>query len=317
MSEPRAHHYIPQFYLNGFSTITRKQKTLWVYTIRGAPRKSTPANEAHERDFYAYDRNDKTRYDFERALSNIEGAVAPYLLRICADPKLVPTAGEKLGFAIFVALMFFRVHPGRKFLDKIAADATRTVSQQRAADPDTFFEDYQAVDRAEGWEDRAEKLRQDILANAFEYRQTSTDSNLRSVLDATQRLAPILAAMDWALLHAKGRHEFITSDNPVITIQPEGPGFSVLGSGFDMPGTEVYFPLSAKVCLMMSKESQRKAVGAPRLMDINVALMSASTRHIYTRTFSQETDSLFLEHGCKLEYGVNAFAPAPRQTENR
>src|SRR5216684_156667 len=78
ISGSRAHHFLPISYLNGFidPEILRRQKrrVVWVYERGRGVRKSTPENEAHQRDFYLHESG-----SIEGALAEMESVVAPIL----------------------------------------------------------------------------------------------------------------------------------------------------------------------------------------------------------------------------------------------
>lgn len=57
----------------------------------------------------------------------------------------------------------------------------------------------------------------------------------------------ILATMRWEFLYAGGRERFVTSDAPVTQWNPNPP--AGLGPGLKVPGTEVTFPVSPRICL--------------------------------------------------------------------
>jgi Protein of unknown function (DUF4238) len=80
MSKARAHHYLPIFYLKGFtSSQPHGNGFLYVYEQNKPIRKSKPDNEAKQRDFYAFEDEHGVRKDAEQGLSQIESQLAPRL----------------------------------------------------------------------------------------------------------------------------------------------------------------------------------------------------------------------------------------------
>ena len=73
MSIPRAHHYLPQFYLRGFS----REDRLWVYDrYKNEYRNQTPKNIAVERDYYTVtDENGGKKTDIEKFKTYFYGLV--------------------------------------------------------------------------------------------------------------------------------------------------------------------------------------------------------------------------------------------------
>ena len=312
-SKPRAHHYLPKCLLKGFAVVTKKRKIIWVYTKGELYRKSTVENEAHERDFYAGEMAGEKRHDFEVMLSGIENSVAPVLDRIRRDDNYEITNPDRVILAIFTALMFYRVHQGREFLDQLAVEAAKKVLHTRAANQTLFSADYHLVDTGEGWQKRAEEFRQDVLHGRLDISQTSKAFNLRYVIEATSMLAPLLGEMEWRLWRAHPGQEFISGDNPVISLYPTKPGRAVIGSGFGLANTEIYFPLSSHVSLVMKHHHRKSPFWMlPTLEELNLALMTAATKRVYARSFSKTTDDLFQKIGCQLRYGKNAFVAGTR-----
>jgi hypothetical protein len=55
LSEPRAHHFVPQFWLAGFTETGQKDGRLWITDLKkGKQWKSTPRKAGHRRDFYRF-----------------------------------------------------------------------------------------------------------------------------------------------------------------------------------------------------------------------------------------------------------------------
>jgi len=85
---PKEHHYVPRFYLKGFT----ENKKLWVYEQHQKPRESKPKDEASRPDFYSLDadetgeRNDAP----EKQLARIESIATP-IIRKLVTPRYVLT----------------------------------------------------------------------------------------------------------------------------------------------------------------------------------------------------------------------------------
>src|SRR5258707_11587264 len=113
MTVSRAHHYVPVFYLKGFtSPIAKDKEFLWVYEQGKPIRKSKPVNEAHERDFYSYEDEDGKRRDLERPLSGIESTMAP-LFRMIDGHNFRFHPEEFAALTMFISLMWVRGPFGR------------------------------------------------------------------------------------------------------------------------------------------------------------------------------------------------------------
>src|SRR6266481_2472986 len=138
MTVSRAHHYVPVFYLKGFtSPIPRDKEYLWVYEQGKPIRKSKPVNEAHERDFYAYEDEDGKRHDLEQPLSGIESTMAP-LFRAIDDHSFRFHPEEFAALTEFIALMWVRGPIGKDFVNQLSAQVLKSVVMEEAADAERF-----------------------------------------------------------------------------------------------------------------------------------------------------------------------------------
>jgi hypothetical protein len=106
MKRARAHHYLPNFYLNGFTASAgRDDGFLWVYEQKKQPRRSKPVNEAHERGLYAFEGNDGKVHDVEEAISAIESELAPLFKGISeGHHQFHPNDWKSL--TLFIAMMW-------------------------------------------------------------------------------------------------------------------------------------------------------------------------------------------------------------------
>lgn len=79
-AEPRAHHFVPQCWLAGFTDSGDKKGRLYVTDLkRGKQWPSSPPNAGHQRDFYRLDDNSRDPTSIENAFAKIEDIVAPIL----------------------------------------------------------------------------------------------------------------------------------------------------------------------------------------------------------------------------------------------
>ena len=96
---PRAHHFVPQCWLAGFTDTGDKSGRLWVTDLRRRKQwQSNPANAGHRRDFY---RVADPRVDplyFENAFGEIENSIAP-VLRTLYQEQRPPDPQEIEGLA--------------------------------------------------------------------------------------------------------------------------------------------------------------------------------------------------------------------------
>jgi hypothetical protein len=313
MPEARAHHYLPIFYLKGFTDRTAVKETdegiLWVYSKDKPVRKSKPLQEAHQQDLYSFTNSVGDRQNVEEGLSKIESDMAP-IVRTLADDSCEITAQDAAELAAFTALMWVRGPSTKNYLDVVAAAGAKAAMQKQAEDPVAFKAKYERLRRRFGLELSADDARAMILSDGWELTQNSPGYNLKLMFNSAMHLIPILTAKAWDVLTIPEEGFFCTSDNPVVTLVPEH-GEAALGAGFGTPGVEVYFPLDSRNCFVASDHGLRSRLEAcpAEVQQINEFVMLNGTRFAYARENSATIDSVFKEWGCKVVKGENAFLP--------
>lgn len=118
-SEARAHHFVPQCWLAGFTDSGDKDGRLWVTDLkRNRNWQSTPVNTGHRRDFNRIDLpNVSDPLVAERALGDVESQVAPILKALDREVR-EPSANERDYLLEFMALQFIRTPSFRTTIDR-------------------------------------------------------------------------------------------------------------------------------------------------------------------------------------------------------
>lgn len=120
MSEPRKHHFVPQFLLRGFAD---ERDRLVVHPLLGTtPYLSTIRDVGHQNDGHTLYRRDGTidRKSLEDAMSEIEGEAATTVRALVGGAEL--TRDRQCILAWFMALQW---HRSRYLLDSVAAEVGR------------------------------------------------------------------------------------------------------------------------------------------------------------------------------------------------
>src|ERR1700732_4798211 len=113
--EAADHHFVPKFYLKGF---TGSSKKLWVYEKGcNAPRESTPKHEGHLENYYTFTDRGYPDDQAEKMLAKVESAIAP-IIRKLANPLFVMDENQRSELYTFVALTYVRVPAYREFIDQ-------------------------------------------------------------------------------------------------------------------------------------------------------------------------------------------------------
>jgi Protein of unknown function (DUF4238) len=320
MAVPRAHHYIPVFYLKGFtSPNVNNTDYLWVYEQGKPIRKSKPVNEAHQRNFYAFEDEDGKRRDLEQPLSHIESIVAP-LFRAIDDGYHRFHLSDFEGLTIFMALLWVRGPFGRDFVNRLSAQAIKQATKEYAKDADKFTRKYEEYLNTSGTKTHvsAEEMRDWILNDEWAVEQKSYGYTLSKMFEGIPFVSSILREKSWEVLTSEDDDYFCTSDFPIVTILPDD-GEATIGVGFGMPGVEVFFPLTRRHCLLLRDRTRgtRRLVNGKIVREINKFLMVGARRYIYASEQNTALEKVFNRIGCKSVPGKNAFMrdPHPPPTE--
>src|ERR1051325_1893596 len=136
--EPRAHHYVPQCWLAGFTDNGEKTGTLWVTDLeRKKQWQTTPPNAGHERDFYRVSEVGLDPVLFEKQFSKIESDIAPLLKELYTKPRW-PTPEELAELEVFIALQYIRVPAFRPIVLRMAERIHRLLMRKALKSPATW-----------------------------------------------------------------------------------------------------------------------------------------------------------------------------------
>jgi hypothetical protein len=220
-AEPRAHHFVPQCWLAGFTETGQKDGQLWVTDLARAKQWQTnPAKAGHRRDFYRVSDPELDPVVVEKALSKIEDAIAP-LLRSLDQERREPTHDELEFLIWFMAIQWVRVPAFRPTVLAITDSFLR--SQLSAA-----------LKSRESW--AAALMEAGIPADSpgadydgmreFERSgqyslQAETEWYMERAFKAADTIVPLLRARHWTVSLSKSG-SFIGSDNPVALDGPKG-----------------------------------------------------------------------------------------------
>jgi Protein of unknown function (DUF4238) len=313
--EAKAQHYIPKFYLKGF---TDEQGKLWVCEKFKPIRDSKPKLEAHRPDYYTHAEQGERDETAENILKQAESRAAP-IVRKLANPQYKLTPENAGRVVIFIAFMFARVPSWREHLDNVAAQIARDGIVKTANDKEKFYRTWAELEKENGKPlgMEPEKLRQYILKGEYDLKQGSTGFNLGAMFTSAFSAVRKLATMGYQALYAPEGSVFLTSDSPVFTLQPDGKGQATIGVGFGWENVEVYFPLNKRACFMMKKgiQPQGQIIEAGRVDLINKVTMASTAQYLYSSQGFRKIARLFDEHGWRIRAGKNAFMSRPPTPE--
>ena len=245
MAERIKGHYVPKFYLTGFTHGGTDMSELRVVdTGRKKQWGSIPYNAAKELDMYAIDPADPDgdRQAVEKAFGQLEGKFAGVVRQVIADKRL-PTEKTQWDWLMnFVALMSVRVPHFRDKLDDMTNKICTMMMKMQLATPESRavlqkdIEEHQNV---------APHIAQAIVArmkNATDDGRVSfanrPNTYVKIMVDMVDPMLHALSMRNWVLWTVEEHApDLICSDVPVALIPkskwPKGP----YGIGFGMTDT--------------------------------------------------------------------------------
>lgn len=311
-SEAKAQHYIPKFYLKGF---TDREKRLWVCERFKPIRDSKPKDEAHRPDYYTHAEQGQRDETAEDILKQVESKAAPIICKL-ANPQYVLTPENASHVIMFVAFMFARVPSWRENLDNLVTQLAKKKMLEIANDKERFHRACLELERDKGESLGVdfEGLRQSALNDRFKIKQDSIAFNLGSMCLSAFDIAKQIGEMGYQAFYAPQGKFFVTSDSPVYTVQPDGRGAATVGMGFGWANVEVYFPLNKKACFRLKRgiKPMGRMIEEGRVDEINRLTMATAVQFLYSSEGYKRIARLFDERGCKVRVGKNAFMPHPQ-----
>jgi|GEM_PF-3998647 len=284
----KRHHILPRFYLDGF---TDKEKVigdlslLYQYERKmGNPNPVQPKNAAVSKHFYSFrDRDGSIITGFEDILAKLEDDTAPLFRKIIARKSML-NPEEAAIFALFVMCMWLRTQRLRDIWHRLNIDFFEQHFIELAKDKDKFHKKCLDCEKRTGKPlgKDFEYLRKFVLSRNYDLKTNPTLS-MQFITLHVPELAEILHRMQWAFLSRTSEQAFLTSDNPVVVINPLH-AVNYLHAGLAQKDVEITFPLDSTMCFFAKWNCPRGfSVGPPALIrKINRRTACNARRFVYS-----------------------------------
>lgn len=284
--QPRKHHYVPNFYLAGFTKSESDNGEL--YVLDQAQRrqwKSTPANTARQTDYYAI--NAKPGSDemvVEKLLGDIEGKCSVVIKWLIEHRKLPD--GQDLDVLLnFVALMAVRVPAIRNTISNFTDEVLKALSRTMVASEHGWKQFMQANDGVEAANGVThEEMKKFIDSDDYTI-DLEQSWHVGTMLQMGSVLVPVLAERSWSVWIAnEDAPDLICSDRPVClrwrSPQPFPPGFG-------HKNTVVTIPIGKRIAIAGQFEEPPLTF----MMDAeDVGTVNRLTREYANQLYSSEAD---------------------------
>jgi hypothetical protein len=240
MSSSKDHHYIPKYYLKGF-TIPGTIDKIWLYQKASQEAISTSLkNVGVEKHFYSYTTDEGIRDSdsLERYLNEeVEQPANKVIKKLRQQHKI--SSSEKIILARYMAVMLKRVPKNRERLHVMAPKIFGEVQSEYTQQLDAALQ--KNPEKSELVERRKAQL-DDILSH---YADEIPDFLFGDVLRKDIQLTKVISQMKWLFYVTKSDQTYITSDNPVFYFESWG-----IANKNNL--SEITFPISSSICLHAS-----------------------------------------------------------------
>jgi hypothetical protein len=250
------HHIVPRFYLEGF---VGKGRILWQYDKKDPQvvRASSPANCGVIKDYHRI--NDANPDAYEELLALTENAAAPVVNKANQRQRL--PSDDRYALAAFVAFL--------KYRSPAYVESTRETQEQMMT---TLLKLQQRHDDS-------------FPSGDFKVKMDRTGV-YASLGPAALNLAKFLCSMRWAFVTTDDSCPLLTSDSPVVTIDPTRRGAAMWKTTvFMSEETEMKVPISRNVALVCGHKLIRDGcyvgVSPAHVRDLNKLVAVHASRFVW------------------------------------
>ena len=293
----RRHHYVPQFYLKGFSDPNLQNERIHVIDKEERrPFVTTPPNIAVQGDFNRINIPGHSMDEIERQLAQIEDRVATVLRSIAENATLPEEEADMDYLIVFVAILAANNPQIRERL----TNRDREISRQMMQSLVTSREVYESRLSDLGMEDRIGYEAARAFVESEDYTISIEDPfgyYLAVVFNGLyETVLPVFSTMDWSLVIAEeGETDFVCSDLPavlfkVVNLIPHLQlPYTITPAGLLLPNETAPINNTTESLELTMPLNPRMAIYATTFPTgyemspayINKRTIDASTRHIY------------------------------------
>ena len=279
MSSPKRHHYLPEFYLNGFT----RDDLLWLFDRKAAEfRRQAPRNTAVIGHYYtSQTESGEKDYSIETHLAKMEGEAKPIIDKLDAGERI--SAEERVGLAYFLALLLCRTPKHAREIEEIGDAMHKLLAKEMIPTVEAAAE---LLRKSGGASVTAESMFQFVHEEKFQMKP-SREYTLTTMLEQSRRFFKEIALMNWVVAHTDGHASFVTTDSPIGFILDDQQRRSrepVLG--FASEKITKVVPLTSGTALLIASPGTgfgHLAVDRNQVREINLAVTIECDRFVIGR----------------------------------
>lgn len=278
MGNPKKHHFLPQFYLEGFKITPQKSKYAQICVIpkKKTPKSFTPSikDTGCQSDYHTVDidASSKDRKSLEAAFAELEGWLASEIKGVIEKNSISSKGKQALTF--FISTMRLRVPSYKRYIEKLLQENVEHLTR---------------VELRKGRLPKPPKVLQDFIKEHGDDIFKANISNWMILLQMVRtaidpHLLSIIEKMNFSLFKAPSKEQFITCDSPVALYIPNYEARSPYGVGFSDREIEVSIPLTKKILLFASwhQKEDYQIVSPEDVIEFNRRTIIMSDKFIYS-----------------------------------
>ncbi|MCX6148670.1 MAG: DUF4238 domain-containing protein [Candidatus Kapabacteria bacterium] len=245
----KRHHFIPQFYLGGF-TDQNNPNHIYRYTKNRSKLISLSIKDACvQSHYYAFTMIDgkKDSEKVENYFQIIEFETSKILKKIAIRIEL--NFEERTILSHFIAFQLTRVPAFRNWILENKANHIKQVIQLAASNKESFDTTLNNVFEKKEKEINSEKLREFCLNGNYDI-EYSEETSLQFMVTLAMDVAKIIYKMNWGFINSPNGSYFLTSDNPVFLADPSRNLNSLFCIGLIDRNVELTLPLTKEICFI-------------------------------------------------------------------
>jgi len=242
MSEPKKHHFLPQFYLRGFSINSREQIWQIEKTQHPESRKVAIKDAACETHYHTIDADpkNKDRRTIEEYLSGIEGKQAELINTITGHGGI--QSYQKRRLAEFIMIMRFRVPAYKTYIEQTLGELVRNSTR-------LMFR----MDKFPPPPPQVEELIKEKDDDIFDVEISNWMILVRMLNIALDpKFVQIIERMNLSLYKTPEGLEFVACDSPVAIFDPNYKKKKPYGVGLLNRDIDLTFPLTKRYLVLAS-----------------------------------------------------------------
>lgn len=308
----RHHHYLPQFYLGGFTKSGKQDDKLYVIDIsEGRDFETKPRNVGAQRDFNRVDLPNVRPDALENALSEFEGHVAEVLQWIDEHEKLPDDQEDYGALMLFISILGARNPVVRNSFVDFQDRVLKRLSELLVSSPEIWENQISKMkkDGIEFPEEVSHKSMKDFIEQE-RYEIKYTDGYHATLeFEGVDAILPYMWERSWTLcITQQNQGDFICSDRPVAL---RATVHGIRNLGFGIKHTEVTIPLSKKFALTGSFEKEENSV-----LRASDRLIHAFNGHTYEmaekQIYAADKDFYILTSGGNKKHSTGLLNNTPQ-----